>query len=150
MTKAQEEACRGRTRTATSRGAKHKEAAPPTATPVDVPAAASGAQQAAYAKGLEDAAREFVRKVEAGEARSKRSYAAFKAALAASPLPPGSRVVVVPPDAVERMARAFIANVIEPEVGILSWDDVPADDQAITLRSITAALRALTGGDDRG
>jgi predicted nuclease with TOPRIM domain len=36
----------------------------------------------ARSKALEEAAREFVRKVEAGEARSTRSYAEFKAALA--------------------------------------------------------------------
>lgn len=40
------------------------------------------AQLAAAAPDLLEAAREFVRKVEAGEARSTKSYAAFKAAIA--------------------------------------------------------------------
>ena len=50
---------------------------------------------AAYVAGLEAVASEFVRRCEIGEVRSKKSYAAFKAALSARPDAPDIRVVTV-------------------------------------------------------
>ena len=149
MTKAQEEACRGRTRTATSRGARHKEAAPSTATPVDVPADASGAHQAAYTKGPEDAARWL----DAQEAEhvlrcffesAKLLNGCASAIRTLSPLPPGSRVVVVPPEGsaefealVERLAEAILRATA---VGVVLTH--------VNAPEAVAALRALTGGAD--
>lgn len=46
------------------------------------PVVAEALNTAASMQALVDAAREFCRRVEAGEVRSKRSYAAFKDALA--------------------------------------------------------------------
>ena len=93
-------------------------------------------------KALVEAAQEFVRKVEAGEAKSTRSYNQFKAALAT--LKPMADVVMVPREPTEEICNKLRA--VLPELFDTSDD---------TLREIyidmfaAASPSASTGKDGR-
>lgn len=112
---------------------------------------------AAYAKGLEDAARwcaqhamvPGLRRGQApfagylagsplGENHPGLGYAAAIRAL--SPLPPGSRVVVVPPEGSEEFDCMIFG--ISKDASTEQW--------SIGRWTVERVLRALTGGDDRG
>lgn len=135
------------------------------------------AQQAAYAKGLEDAAQVADGFTDADHIASDMRRGIFpqrssvRSAVAAviralSPLPPGSRVVVVPPKdiflAALREAFEVGAEQGSDEATAFDWGsrpsqsrdeafaDILAEWNTIGLENIRAALRALTGGDDRG
>ncbi|HRP26377.1 hypothetical protein [Thauera sp.] len=61
---------------------------------------------------------------------------------ALSPLPPGSRVVVIPPDAEERVAEAIRGEIIK------GWDfSLTTTPESQSGAAARAALRALTGGE---
>lgn len=115
---------------------------------------------AAYTKGLEDAAREcrdWCATIGFSRGQQEQVMAGAASVLARriralSPLPPGSRVVVVPPKGSEAFEAlvARMAEAILPEFyGGCSGGELVELGASVAREHARAALRALTGGDDR-